>query len=197
MNKKSLVILLAIISFMLGVEQVNALEPSCGSQSSSQWKLKDVRINDTSLGTTTTDTQKIQCCSVGLGGETYACDIYESTAPKNSNKNSNQPVQHASRGCNILSALKEPLQEVYGMLKIALPIALIIFGAIDFTTPILSNDKEALTKATGRFIRRCIILVAFFFIPTILQFIFNAYKDATGNEITLCGLVGTIVRSWR
>ena len=68
---------------------------------------------------------------------------------------------------------------------------------IDFTTPILSNDKDALTKATSKFIKRCIIVVAFFFVPIILQFIFDAYNEATGKEISLCGLIGMIVRNWR
>lgn len=99
--------------------------------------------------------------------------------------------------CGMISDILPYIRDLYKMMMIVIPIALIIFGAIDFTTPLLSNDREALSKATSKFVKRCIVMVVIFLAPTIIQYILNVYSDTTGKDITMCGLIGTIIKILR
>lgn len=98
--------------------------------------------------------------------------------------------------CGMLSEIIPYLQKVFNLIKIIVPIALICFGIIDFTTPILSNDKEALNKAASRFIKRCIIGIIVFFVPTLVNILLNIYNDVSGYDASTCGLA-TIVINYR
>lgn len=210
MNKKRLgrivVFLLAI--FIFSTDMVFAEGMCVRNIDSSKWTFDyTASVQESQVIDSETDgVSKQVCCKLGSGQTTkFYCDYYKPAEAKNDAKKeevkaTSNPLKYAtaaSADCGVITDLIDPIKEVYGYLRIALPIALIIFGAIDFTTPILSNDKDALTKATSKFIKRCIIVVAFFFVPALLQFIFNAYNDATGKEISLCGLLGTIIRNWR
>jgi len=153
---------------------------------------------------TTTQNSKICCKGNGLknGAETFRCNSYTG---KKTSKTETKPTTPApvkkensiSGNCGVISDLVPYIQEVYGYLKIIMPIALIIFGAVDFTGPVLSSDKDALKKAGIKFTKRCIIVIAIFLVPTILKFILQAYSDATGKDASLCGLIGMVIQNWR
>ncbi len=75
--------------------------------------------------------------------------------------------------------------------KILLPIFLIIMGSIDFGKAVLSNDGDALNRATRTFITRIIIAVSIFFIPTIVNFVFGGIVKNAGiylqwNNCRIC-----------
>lgn len=153
---------------------------------------------------TTTKDSKICCKGNGLanGAETFRCNSYlgskkeEEATPAPTFKPYEKGDAIGSN-CGVISDLIPYIQELYNFFKIALPIALIIFGVMDFMAPILSNDKDALTKATVKFIKRCIILVAFFFVPVILKYLLGVYSEITGKDATLCGLVNIWLQNWR
>lgn len=93
--------------------------------------------------------------------------------------------------------LLEIIREIFRVGKFAIPVALIIFGCMDFTGPILSNDRDALSKATSKFVKRCIVGVVIFFIPTILNYIFNIYNEIVDDpekQITNCEIV--MIERW-
>ena len=153
---------------------------------------------------TTTQNRKICCKGNGLknGGETFRCNSYkgEKTEEIEQKPTTSLPVQKGNKisgSCGVFSDLIPYIQEIYGYLKIIMPIALIVFGAVDFTGPVLSSDKDALKKAGVKFTKRCIVVIAMFLVPALLKFILQAYSDATGKDASLCGLIGMVIQNWR
>ena len=71
----------------------------------------------------------------------------------------------------------------YGLfaLKILVPIIIIIFGVIDFAKATVSNDDGAIKKAAGALVRRAVVGVCIFFIPTIVKVIFDVVQNVTGT----------------
>ena len=69
-------------------------------------------------------------------------------------------------------------------IRIAAPILLVIFGCIDFGKAVLSDDKDELKKATSKFTKRAIIVVAIFFVPLIVGFLIDAFNSVSDKSIT-------------
>ena len=69
--------------------------------------------------------------------------------------------------------LLDDISTVFTWIKITVPILLILLGSIDFGKAVLSDDQQELKKATSKFIKRCIIAVAIFFIPTIIMYLIS------------------------
>lgn len=63
--------------------------------------------------------------------------------------------------------------------KIVVPLLLIILGSIDFAKATISSDDKAPKEALMSFIRRVLIAVIIFFIPTILNFLLSLVYGAT------------------
>ncbi|HIT22448.1 MAG TPA: hypothetical protein IAB56_05760 [Candidatus Scybalousia intestinigallinarum] len=85
--------------------------------------------------------------------------------------------------------LLDKIDELFGYIKIAAPIILIVLGSVDFGQVVLTegtDNKDALKKATSKFIKRAIICVAIFFVPTILSYILH-FVDGIGAD-PLCGI---------
>lgn len=80
--------------------------------------------------------------------------------------------------------------EVFLWVKIAVPIILIIMCTIDFGKAVINNDKDALAKATSNVVKRCIVAVVIFFLPTIIIYVMkNASVGGTPiMQDPLCGL---------
>lgn len=62
---------------------------------------------------------------------------------------------------------------ILNFIKILVPLALIILGMVDFGKATISSDEKALSKATSSLIRRFIVGVIIFFIPTIVFALLN------------------------
>lgn len=85
--------------------------------------------------------------------------------------------------------LLNKIDEIFGYVKIAAPIILILLGSIDFGQVVLmegTDNKDALKKATSRFVKRAIVCIAIFFLPTILSYILH-FIDGVGVD-PLCGI---------
>ncbi len=85
--------------------------------------------------------------------------------------------------------LLNKIDEIFGYVKIAAPIILILLGSIDFGQVVLTegtDNKDALKKATSRFVKRAIVCVAIFFVPTILSYILH-FIDGVGVD-PMCGI---------
>lgn len=81
------------------------------------------------------------------------------------------------------------IDELFGYIKIAAPIILIVLGSIDFGQVVLTegtDNKDALRKATSKFVKRAIVCIAIFFVPTILSYILH-FVDGIGVD-PLCGI---------
>lgn len=85
--------------------------------------------------------------------------------------------------------LVEKLQEIVNIIRIMVPILLIVFGTIDFGKAIFAGDENEMKKAQSRFIKRLIIAIGFFIIPSILQLLLNiAAKVWNIQDPSFCGI---------
>lgn len=65
--------------------------------------------------------------------------------------------------------LKDVLQLLLKWVRIGAPIALIVLVTVDFSSAVISNDQDAIKKATNKAIKRGIAAIALFFIPLIVS----------------------------
>ena len=74
----------------------------------------------------------------------------------------------------------------YGLfaLKILIPIIIIIFGIVDFAKAVIASDENKMKESQKKFIRRLLIAVAIFFVPTLLNLVINIINAAWGNVVS-------------
>lgn len=70
--------------------------------------------------------------------------------------------------------------------KIIVPILVIVLGILDFGKAVIASKEDEMKKAQSTFIKRVVIGVAVFFIPTILDIIM--YFTDTFLGMATCGL---------
>lgn len=80
------------------------------------------------------------------------------------------------------------LNKIFRWIQILAPIFVILISGIDFAGAVLQDDKDAMKKASNKFIKRLIIAVALFFIPLILSWLLNIFNDITGAASSTCGI---------
>lgn len=78
------------------------------------------------------------------------------------------------------------LNRAFVIAKIIVPIFLIIFGIIDLIKAVTSSDSNAINNATGSLIKKVIIGLLVFFIPTIINAVFGLIDDHTKFENNGC-----------
>lgn len=96
--------------------------------------------------------------------------------------------------CSVLDDIHELLQTVFDWVKFLAPTLLLLFGSLDFGKAVISNDNDALKKATSNFVKRAIAAVAIFFLPLIVKLLLNI---GLGNQIedAVCG-ISKVVITW-
>lgn len=65
------------------------------------------------------------------------------------------------------------IKELFGFIKIGIPVLLILMGSIDFVKGIIANDDQKIKKAQKDFVTRLIIGVVIFFVPSIITFLLS------------------------
>lgn len=106
-----------------------------------------------------------------------------------SNINFGNPVEVSCDGI-IGKELLEFFNKIFRWIQILAPIYVIIIGAVEFAGAVLQDDKDAMKKATSKFIKRLLIAVALFFIPLILGWLLGVFNDITGAASSTCGIGG-------
>lgn len=85
------------------------------------------------------------------------------------------------------------IKNCWNIVKILVPIILLVFGTLDFAKAVFSGE-DSMKKAQGKFIKRVIIAVCIFIIPSVLAFLLNVGNDIFGifgeNGTDICGLLG-------
>ena len=85
--------------------------------------------------------------------------------------------------------LVERIQSIVDLIKIAVPIILIIYGIIDFGKAIFIGDENEMKKSQSKFIKRLIVAVGFFLVPTLVQLVLNiAHQVWPEIDPSLCGI---------
>ena len=69
---------------------------------------------------------------------------------------------------------------LYKILEIAAPIAVIIFGSLDYAKAVMASDVEKMEKSKKKFPKRLILLVLFVLVPIIIKIILNLFSESTG-----------------
>lgn len=82
--------------------------------------------------------------------------------------------------------LLDLIARLLNYVQIGAPILLIVLGIVDFSQAILSDDKDALKKATSKFVKRAIICVAIFFLPLIINLILKLIDGIPKDP--MCGI---------
>ena len=87
------------------------------------------------------------------------------------------------------SALKY-VEGALNIIQIAAPILLIVLGSVDLSGAVISNDNDAIKKATSKLVRRAIAAIAIFFVPLLVKLLLDMAARWGGLPITdaLCGL---------
>lgn len=79
---------------------------------------------------------------------------------------------------------------IWNIIKIGIPVILIVLGAVDFAQAIFSGKEEGMKKAQEKFIKRIIVAVIIFIVPSILGLLLeiaNSVWDNVGTDI--CGII--------
>lgn len=69
------------------------------------------------------------------------------------------------------------INKIFTWIRIAVPILLIVLGISDFTKVVVSQDPDAMKKATSRFSKRCVMAIIIFFLPSIVMMILGWIDD--------------------
>lgn len=80
----------------------------------------------------------------------------------------------------------EIIKELLGYFRILAPIALIIFIAFDYATAVISQDKDALVKASSKLVNRGIAVLLLFFVPLIVTAILDLTPFSSSGGDYLC-----------
>lgn len=74
------------------------------------------------------------------------------------------------------------------ILKIVVPILIIILGSVDFGKAVISDDQKAISKSAQSLGKRLIAGIIIFFIPTIINVVFNVIDgfDDVKSDFTKC-----------
>ena len=67
----------------------------------------------------------------------------------------------------------EFLQQVFNVFKYAAPLLCLALSIVDFLKATASQDKDALTKAAKTTGKRIVYAIILFFIPNLINFLFN------------------------
>lgn len=135
------------------------------------------------------DDNRVICCNPSYeeNGKTYTqCTRYVAqslidngyeTVSDNDNTQNNSTTNTPDPGAEsceeIFGDAMELIEKVFGWICIAVPILLIVLGSVDFGNAVLSSDQEAMQKAVKRFTIRCIVAVAIFFLPMLVNLVFS------------------------
>ena len=75
---------------------------------------------------------------------------------------------------------------IISFIKIAVPIILILMGSIDLTKAVMASKDDDIKKAQSTLIKRAIIGVVIFFIPTIVTLLLNLINQNSDNACMSC-----------
>lgn len=92
---------------------------------------------------------------------------------------------------NSSKKLLKMIKFVINLVKIAIPILLIGLGILDFAKAIFSNKEDEMKKAQEKFMKRIIIGVCLFLVPTIIKFVLTIGNSVWGDVISadFCGIL--------
>lgn len=130
-----------------------------------------------------------------IGQKGTYCEWYI-TAPESDNSHTINPVPKVSENgkkeekpakepvnnCNDLfsSATIKEIDKIMGLIRIAVPIILIVFGIIDFFRATFSDNEDNMKKDRERFIKRIIAAIIVFIVPMFVHLVLTIANNVWG-----------------
>ena len=102
-----------------------------------------------------------------------------------------EPVYAESCNGILTAGAYELLQDALNIIRIAVPALLIVLGAVDLGTAVVSEDKDALKKSTSKLLKRCLAAIVIFFVPLIVNVLINLVESSGNITIVddpMCGI---------
>jgi ABC-type spermidine/putrescine transport system permease subunit II len=78
------------------------------------------------------------------------------------------------------------MKEILMIPKIAVPVIIIGLGMLDFSKAVLASKEDEMRKAQSTFIKRVLIGVTVFFVPTIINVLMYIMDVVLGVTSTNC-----------
>lgn len=87
--------------------------------------------------------------------------------------------------------LLELLKTAVNITKISIPLLLVVLGIIDFAKAVFAGSEEDMKKSQKKFIKRLIIGVCIFLIPSVIKVVLTIGNSIWGNIISsdFCGIL--------
>ena len=108
------------------------------------------------------------------------------------NGNTEEPIiEPKPTTCEVLISdnLRELINKAMTYIRIAVPILLIGLIIVDFATAIFAESDDKMKKAQSKVIKRIIIAIVIFFVPTLINLLFNIVNDVwVDAHYEICGL---------
>ena len=96
-------------------------------------------------------------------------------------------VFNMTNSCGIGERMIAWLVRILKLLRFIVPILVIVLSTFEYVSAFMSNDDDAFKKAGGRFGKRLFIMILFFTLPSILQFVFNVFNvDGLSSSNPYC-----------
>ena len=84
--------------------------------------------------------------------------------------------------------LRKKLNEYMFYFRIIVPIVIIVLGTLDLFSAVLAADEDKMKKSQAKFIKRLMIGIAIFFVPTVINLILDIFNTVWTNISTdTCG----------
>ena len=84
--------------------------------------------------------------------------------------------------CGSLEPVIRLLTTVFKLLQWGIPIALILFGAIDLGKAVIASKEDEMKKAQGVLIKRVVYAVAIFLLVTVVELVMNLVSTNSDAE---------------
>ena len=85
-------------------------------------------------------------------------------------------VFNETNSCGLGEKMVAWLLRILKLLRIIVPILVIVLSTYEYINAILAADDDAFKKVGARFSKRLFIMILFFVLPSLLQFIFNIFN---------------------
>lgn len=87
----------------------------------------------------------------------------------------------ASDGCKGIGPIVSVIKNLFAIIQIVVPIALLIMGVLDLAKAVMSSDEKEIKGATSKFIKRAVAAVAVFFAYTIVNAIMGLLRSDSND----------------
>lgn len=84
--------------------------------------------------------------------------------------------------CQTSREMWQIVGKVLFIFKIVIPLLIIVFGMIDLGKAVISSEEKEIKNATTSIMRRLIAAIVIFFVPTIVDAIFNMINDFDSDK---------------